>query len=319
MKKKYILTVTLNPVIDKTILIPDFKIGKDYRICDAVFSAGGKGINVSRVLKSLKKETCVTGFLPQDGETFFKNELKREKITNDFFIVPGKVREHLTICDAQKKKITRILERGPSVTARLSAEFQKKYKTLLVNARAVVISGRSIPGAPASFCARLVQDAHDAAIPVFFDSSGQSFIAGLSGKPYMIKPNKEEAEEFFGKNLRSESAIRDALKTLQKKYARIVVMTDGSRASYAFNGEEFLSIRPPHLKSVNPVGCGDAFLAGFIAHFLDSATFRKTLRFASACGSANALSLLPGDLNQKKVESLVKKVVVTSLLKKENV
>jgi len=130
----------------------------------------------------------------------------------------------------------------------------------------------------------------------------------------MIKPNIEEAEEFLKMRIRSEEAIKKAAKTFYKRGIKIVAISRGSRGAYVYNGKEFLCARPPKVVRKNPVGCGDSFIAGFIASYTKGKKIAECLRCAVACGSANALSFDPGDIQKKKVRVLMNQVSIKQLV-----
>jgi 1-phosphofructokinase family hexose kinase len=309
-KGRYILTVTLNPVVDKTIRIPGFRAGLDFREENLSVSAGGKGINVSQVLKHLGVANRATGFLSRNGGTFIEEELSRATIPFDFTSIGGYVRTSLTVIDPGSPRLTRILERGPRVRAKDTAAFRKKYRALLENAHAVVLSGRSIPGAPDTLYADLIRDARKTGVFSVFDTSGAPYPAGLEKKPDMIKPNIEETEEALGIRVRSLSAIRRAAREFHRRGIRIVAITRGSRGAYVSNGRESYYVVPPKMKRINPVGCGDAFISGFLAAFAARKSLRDCARFAAACGAANTQSIDPGNVDRREAYRIHRQVEV---------
>jgi tagatose 6-phosphate kinase len=310
MTTKYILTVTLNPVIDKTVHIPGFKDGDDFREEKLSVSAGGKGINVAKVLAYLKVPSCATGLLADVGQEYISDALRKQKIMNLFVGIKGSVRTSLTIIDPKTSRMTRIMERGPHASLRECERFKKLYRKALDGAACVILSGHPIPGSPVSFYAELIRIAHRKKVMSVFDGSGKPYIQGLKEKPFMIKPNIYEAEEALHMRLRSEAAIKRAAQVLYDKGIGCVAITRGSRGAYVYNGRSFLYARPPRLERKNPVGCGDSFIAGFVARHVAGYSYAECIRFAVACGSANAISFDPGDVDLKSIYAIYEKITI---------
>jgi len=309
----YILTITLNPAIDKTVVIPKFKIGHDFREKALSVSAGGKGINVSRVLSRLKCPTVAGGFLGGPNGDYINNHLKRENIKSAFSPVSRNTRTSLTIIDPTSGKITRVLERGPMVNKKELNVFRKHYCALLARASCVVISGRNIPGAPSSFYATLIRIAAKRKLFTLLDTSGQPYHEGLKSQPCMIKPNLAECEQVLGKKVKSLEMIKWAAQRLYQRGIRTVAITMGSQGALVYNGEKMLLVKPPKVQGKNPVGCGDAFIAGFLASRRKGETFEKSARLAVACGTANVLSINPGHIAPLILHQIQKAITTRTL------
>ena len=129
--KSYILTVTLNPAIDKTADVTQFVPGRNHRVTDIHYSAGGKGVNVSRALKRLRVNTLATGFLGGPEGKFIEETLKKERIHHKFVPISGESRTSLAVIDKRTGRVTRILEEGPAVKQKELAAFRKNYNALL--------------------------------------------------------------------------------------------------------------------------------------------------------------------------------------------
>ena len=309
-KEKYILTVTLNPVIDKTVNIPQFRMGGDFREEHLSISAGGKGINVSQVLTHLRVKNVATGFLSVNGGGYIEEELECQKIPYDFHPISGGVRTSLTIIDPTSVNLTRIMERGPRVTLPTVLAFKVRYRKLLKNANAVILSGRNIPGAPHSLYGDLIRIAHEEGVISVFDTSGKPYSLGLKKKPFLIKPNIEEAEEVLGTRLRTMSEIKKAAIEFYRRGVKIVTITCGSKGAVVFDGKAMVYATTPKIKRINPVGCGDSFTAGFIAKLTSNKSIEECVRCAIACGSANALSIDPGTIDLKNVHEIERKIQI---------
>ncbi len=313
MPKKYVLTVTLNPAIDKTIQVKNFSVGRDFRAEDITLSAGGKGLNVSRALRDLKAPSLATGLLGGASGDFIRRELKKEGIPNDFSWVAGETRTNLTVIDHRRNKITRVLEKGPYVTRLEFSGFKRKFASLLKNSRYVIFSGSIPRGLPESLFAQLINTAKKKNIRALVDTSGEPLKAALRARPFLIKPNLEEAETVLGRKLNSLLRIKEALKYFLKSGVKIIVISMGKDGAVASNEKETWQAVAPKLKCKNNVGCGDALLAGFVYAHEHNNNFRDSFQFAVACGAANVLSLKPGAIQEKAVQKLFPKISVRPL------
>jgi len=311
--KPFILTVSLNPAVDKTALVPNFQIGKDFREKAIFLSAGGKGINVSRVLGRLGSNNIACGLIGGSNGNYLKKQLTKEKIKHDFLAIKGNSRLSLTVIDPATNIITRLLERGPEISKYELNLFRKKFILLLKNCRCVVLSGRSVPGAPDSFYAELITIAKKKNIITVLDTSAKPYKLALLEKPFMIKPNLVEAEDLAGKKLNTLSKIKKFIFCWHKKGIPIIALTLGSKGAIVSNQSEMIFSQPPHIKRKNPVGCGDAFIAGFISAYLKNKSFSECVRLATSCGAANALSINPGFINVTTLKKISAKVKLRSL------
>ena len=313
--RKSIVTITLNPAIDKTLTVPKFKIGNDFCETSISISAGGKGINVSEVLKHLNIKSITSGFLGGHAGEYIKNALDKKKIEHAFCAIKGNTRTSLTIIDPGLNTITRVLERGPRITNKELNTFRKKIRSLLHYCRYLILSGKNIPGAPDSFYGEIIAAAKIKNIFTILDTSGKAFEIGLKEKPFMIKPNLKETEQMIGEKLNSLSKIKKAAHHLYERGIQIVTITMGSKGAIGFNGKEMIFAIPPKVKRKNPVGCGDAFIGGFLAFHQRGENFSECMKMAVACGTANVLSMNPGSLKPGAVNKTFIKIHLKSTLK----
>ena len=310
---KHVLTVTLNPAIDKIIKVKNFSVGRDFRSEDITLSAGGKGVNVSRVLKSLGRHSIATGFIGGTTGKYIKEELGKEKIQNDFLEIRNETRTNLTILDQSTHKITRVLEQGPRITSFELKRFKNKFSSLLKNCSVVIFSGSIAPGLPESIYFELIKIAQKKNVKTVLDTSGKSLVLGLQAKPFLIKPNLEEAQYVLGKRVNSVSKIKDAIQRFPRLGIKIIILSLGEEGAVALNGKEIIKATAPRLKCENNVGCGDALLGGFITAQQKNQNFKDSLRFAVACGASNVLSIKPGLINPRVVKKLVKQIKIKDL------
>lgn len=308
-----ILTVTLNPAIDKTVKIRRFSPGADHRCKDVFFSAGGKGVNVSRALKNLKVSNLATGFIAGPEGKYIKEELDHEGIRHDFVHISGETRTSLTIIDTQANQITRILEHGPVVQRKDILAFKRKFTTLLKGCRYVVLSGRNIPGNSNRIYSDLICLSRKHHTKAILDTSGEPLVLGLKAKPFLVKPNIKEAEFVLGKRLNTLPKLKMALRHFLGLGIQVAIISLGEKGAVAANTDECWLAQPPRKKTVNTVGCGDALIGGFLCSQLQGNHFQDSVRMAVAVGTANSLNMQPGHFTRTKVAQLAKRVTLKKL------
>ncbi|MDD5439698.1 MAG: 1-phosphofructokinase family hexose kinase [Candidatus Omnitrophica bacterium] len=290
----YILTVTLNPALDKIVKVPDFKTGKDHRAKGFVLSAGGKGLNVSRALVLFDCETLATGIVGGNAGERVIHELHDEGIENDFLKIQDETRTNLTIIDPHTGMITRLIERGPKLTGTAFTAFMRKFDLLLGKASYVVCSGSNAYGLPEVAYGELIARAKKRGVPVALDTRGRSLMAALKRGPSLVKPNLEEAEYALGRKLDTIKKIKQAAHYLRDKSGAIVLITMDARGAVGYDGNEVAFAKAPHIKCVNDVGCGDVFLAAFISAQGRRRPFKESIAYATRMASYSARTEKPG-------------------------
>ncbi len=330
-KPPLILTVTLNPAIDKVairtwnwcakrsfqdprILNPNFNSrvrnfsgGKPAKTQDYL-GAGGKGINVSRALKNLGLKTLALGIIGGTTGRLIQDQLDLENIPHDFLNIPHESRTNLTFINLPSRQVRRRLTPGPKVGRKEAWLFASQLRKHLKPGRWIVFSGRNLPGIPGRFLKRLIFLAIRRKMYTCLDTSGESFKEGLLARPFLIKPNLKEAEEAMGRRLNSLLKLKKAIQYWHRQGIRVVCMTLGRRGALASDGQQMWMAMPPFIKVLNNVGCGDTLLAGFITSFCQGKSLPESLRFAVACAAANGLTLKPAEIRRKDLKSILPKI-----------
>ncbi len=307
---KYVLTVTLNPSLDRMITVDHLTMGKEFDIDQEIFSAGGKGLNVSRALKGLHTKTFCTGLLGGETGRLIQTLLRKEGIRGDFLKIQGLTRVNLSIKDLASNKQTRFLDLGPKVSSARIEAFKKKYLRLLKQSSLVVLSGRNAHGAPLNLYADLVRLAHQKNIEVIVDTHDKPLELAIQAKPLLIKPNLNELEGLLHQRLNTKVKMKKAIQELHKKGARLVLLSLGKDGAILSNQEEIWMARPPAVKFLNDVGCGDTMVAGFIYGYLKGLSLKDILCFSVAAGTANAMEAIPGFIHLDQVKGVLKRVKV---------
>ena len=308
--KKYVLTVTLNPALDKMLTVNHLAIGKDSDMHEEFLSAGGKGLNVARVLKNLGVHTLATGFLGGKTGEIIEELLDEEGIKNDFIKIQGETRVNVMVHEPDLKNATRLLGEGPQVNSVQVQSFKKKYAKLLKQSSMVVLSGRNAHGAPVNLYAELIRLAHEKNIPVIVDTSGEPLQKAVEAKPLMMKPNLREIEEIFYQKLNTKIKMKKAVDSLLEKGVGIVLLSLAEKGGMIANKKERWMAKPPVTKVLNDVGCGDSMVAGFVYAFIKEWTLKECLRYAVAAGTANVTKMRPGAINPRDVKQILKFVKI---------
>ncbi|WP_274651140.1 1-phosphofructokinase [Paenibacillus humicola] len=307
-----ITTVTLNAAIDKTYYLPRFPIGQVTRVSNMSVDAGGKGLNVARVIKQLGFPVMAAGFVGGYNGQYIENTLKQSGIPHDFVHVDGESRICLNIIDESAATSSELLEPGPSITEEQIGELKRKLAGLAARSRVVCFSGSLPAGVPLDIYADLIRIAKAEGAFVFLDTSGEALRCGLEAGPCLIKPNEEEAIALLGKAGGGEEDYFRALEDFcGNRISRTVVSLGGSGALALWEGSRY-RIRIPAVPVVNTVGSGDAFLAGMAAALADGRGPEDCLRLAAAAGTANALQRRTGWVEPADVDNLLGLVTVES-------
>lgn len=282
-----ITTVTLNPMLDKTVFVTGIRHGAIVRATGIDMVVGGKGVNVSRQLSRLGIPTVATGFLGGEIGDLLERLLDQEGLRHRFVRVAGMTREGVTYLD-EAGVMTSIFEPPHAATAEDAGELEKVCAELARESTWVVCCGSSPSPAADLVYRNLIASVRAAGKRTALDSYGAPLRAGIDAVPDLLKINRHEYEQTSGKNARTEPEVLAALDALRGAGIRCVVLTDGERAVYAADGASVWKVVPPSITSVNPTGSGDSMLAGMLFGMEQEWELPAWLSFGVAAGAANA-------------------------------
>jgi len=306
-----IVTVTLNPVLDRTLWVEDFQQEKTLIASCSESFAGGKGVNVARALKNLNIKSTVTGFLPCGGSDFYTAILNKEHIKHRFLYVKGLLRINTTIISDKAKRETHIREKGPLLTADTISTFRLLLKKLVDVNTMVVLSGSLPSGISTDTYNTLIKDIKSKGALSVLDTSGDSLLEGLKAKPYLIKPNISEVKDACGFLPGSFQELVKAVKILHSTGIPNVIISMGSEGLIFSRGKDIIHVRCNIQKPLNTVGSGDAALAGAISGIIWNKEDKLIAGLACAAGAANTLTLGACKFKIEMVEKLLQKVEYT--------
>lgn len=308
-----ILTITPNPAIDRMYSVPRHQPGSVMRVEEVLESAGGKGLNVARVVARLGEAACAMGFVGGISGDLYLSLIQEPGLACAFTRVQASTRTSVNIWDQATGESTEYLEPGPCIHPSEHARFLEDFQQMLPRASVVTLSGSVPPGLPQDFHAQIVRICKQLGVPVFVDASGPSLKAAVTESPDLIKPNLEEFAWLTQLSDRREaSIIGAALKLLEKGPQRLLISM-GAQGALFFDKDSALRGVPPKVEPLNTVGCGDSMLGGFAIALSRGWSQKEALRYAIAVSAAATQTRQVGRLNPSDVESYLPLVEISSL------
>lgn len=305
-----ILTVTLNPAVDISYKLEQFSLDTVNRVSDVSKTAGGKGLNVTRVLQQLGEDVAATGFLGGSLGAFIRGELTG--ITDYFVGIQAETRNCIAVIHGGKQ--TEILENGPIITTDEAALFLERFSDYMRDVDIVTISGSLPKGLANDFYEKLIKIAGN--IPVLLDTKGELLAHSLKSRPFLIKPNLDELGDLLGKKIDTEADIVAALKMNLTANIPWVVITNGSKGAFVKHDKTIYRVTIPNVDAVNPVGSGDSVIAGFAAGLSRGFSNTELIKFGLAMGVLNAMEERTGHIDPDKIDWCTKQINVERIEKR---
>ncbi|MCI2048376.1 MAG: 1-phosphofructokinase family hexose kinase [Lachnospiraceae bacterium] len=312
-----IATVTMNPAIDKTMTARELIPGRVNRMTSLREYAGGKGINVTKVLRQMDEPVIGMGLLGGFTGQFIREYMEGKGVDCRYTKTAGLTRTTLNIL-SEDGYVTEILEPGAEVSPEELDRFLAMYRSSIADCSTVVLSSSLPAGVPKDFYAGLIAIAKERGKRTVLDTSREALVEGIKACPFLIKPNVTELEYVVGRPLRTVTEIGGAIDALQKAGIAIAVVTRGSRGMMTVvngrQGREILSVSVPDVHVVNTVGSGDvtvAVLSMELAEFTGELTDRQiehALLRAAAVSAANVTTMESGVVPQDMAERLMGQV-----------
>lgn len=308
-----ILTVTPNPAVDKTIHVNSFAHGDRVRAAKYTCVAGGKGCNVSRVVKSLGGDTRALVIV---GGTTGQHIVQMLEHEDQVKVVPvwveGMSRTITTVLEEDSHVQTAFFEPGPVVSDLERQAVEARFQQRVKKASWVTLNGAVGTPSLVSLYATLITLAREAGARVLLDSYGPEFEHGLSACPDIIKPNREEAALLLGKKLETRSDDWAAVDYFHARGIETVVLSLGADGALVSGPGCAFHVEPPRIKEVNPVGSGDSMVGALVWALDKGESLKDAARWAVAAGAANAASWEIAHLKKSDLEVHAKAVQFTA-------
>jgi 1-phosphofructokinase family hexose kinase len=306
-----IITVTLNAAIDKSLSVPNFRIGRRHRTVQQRTMGGGKGVNIARTLKALGQPVIATGFAGGATGTHIVEALTEESILNDFVRIREESRTNTSVLDPTTGEQTEINERGPSVSEHELEQFRDKLLYLARGAAIVVFAGSLPPDVDSDLYASLIHDLARMEVTTVVDTDGDPLRHAVRAEPDVVSPNVLEAEELVGHEFAGEDERSHAVREIAELGPREAIMTlpDGCFAQVLVADRPSLKrVRVTPREPLGKRGSGDAFLAGYLAARYESRPPDYCLRFGVACGAESTARLGAGLIDPREARRLLSEI-----------
>jgi 1-phosphofructokinase family hexose kinase len=296
-----ILTVTINPSVDRNIEVDRLVFEDRAYILSRSDSAGGRGMNASRVLHSFGTKTLA--IVTSGGVNGPRLEKLAAKSGFPVKAVPiqNEIRVNLTITDKQGLAI-RLNERGPKITLEELTRVESVVAKRLESASWLMLCGSIPPGVSSEFYTKLIRMARKSKVKTMLDTDGDALLHGIEASPSIVSPNQPEAERLLNRALITRAQFLEAATRIKAMGAEAVMLSLGGRGVVAVNENQLLEVIPPRTDAVSPLGAGDALAAAYVWAATKKKDFADCVRWAVAAGTASAMQpgLVFANLEQTK-------------------
>ncbi len=306
-------TVTMNPALDKTATIEEFKLGEVNRITSLRQDPGGKGINVSKVAKKLGTTSAALTILAGSTGKKIASMVEDAGINLEAFEVAGETRTNLKVADPKLGTNTDINEPGPTISESDIQAFTESLEKRVQPGDIVVISGSIPRGVTPHIYAELTRVLKKSGAKVFVDADGEPLKYALDAQPNLIKPNDIELSRLLGKKLNDEKDIAQAAQELVAQGIETVVVSMGGEGAIFAQAGVTLFARAPKVKVGSTVGAGDSVVAAMAHAMLAGLNFEDTARLAVATGSANVMCSGTQPAELEVIEELKPQVTIQAI------
>lgn len=309
-----IVTVTMNPAIDKTVEIERLRHGGLNRIQKVEYDAGGKGINVSKTIRELGGKSVAMGFLAGNSGKTIANVLGEKGIENDFVWVEGETRTNTKVYE-KDGTLTELNEPGPAVTEAAVEKLLEKLEEYAGKDTLFVLSGSIPDGVPKDIYARITRRVHEKGSRVLVDADGELFRIALEARPDMIKPNRVELEELFGLAADAcDEELWKAARSLQNQGIETIAVSMGKEGAMFFIGEYQAKCPALSVKIHSTVGAGDAMVAALAYAWEQKNGKEEMVRMCMAVSAGAVMTVGTKPPSAELVETLKKQVEIENIV-----
>lgn len=308
-----IATVTLNPAVDSTLYVPRLIPNDANRVSEHETDAGGKGINCARMLQELGAETTALTFLGGRTGEFVRAVLEREGVPLEFVPTSASTRVNVVVEESADKPPTSLNARGGPIEHSELVSLFEKTKDLSRRSSYVALGG-SIPlGVNQDVYMVLGQIAANSGAKVALDADGEALAEGLKCRPFMVKPNRAEAERLLGCVFRSRADVARGALQLAERGIELVVISLGKQGAVACYEGSIYDAAPPEVSSISTIGSGDSLIAGVLFALEQGLGIEEAIRLGCAAGAATAMSSGSDIGTRSDIDAIAPQVKVSRL------
>lgn len=307
-----ILTVTLNPALDKTICIDNFSLNQVNRVDSVRLDAGGKGINVSNTISAMGRKSVAYGVIGGQTGGFIKEALAKEGIEFKYLETIGETRTNLKIVDVINETHTDINEPGQVVEEEFETKILEMLESDISMDDVLIIGGSLLPGLTSKMYRRLTQLAFEKGAKVILDTEGEQLEQALQASPHIIKPNIFELSGLAGKELSSNDEVIDFSRNLiaDGKVQKGILVSMGEEGALWITKESIIKVEAIKTEVKSTVGAGDAMVAALAIAMDEGFEDEDMLKLATAAAVARISSDGPISCSMDQIKNIASKVIL---------
>ena len=283
-----IYTLTLNPAIDRELTVSEVEFDSVLSAIKSQIDIGGKGFNVSRLLKSMGMESTALGFIGGRTGERLRLGLQSLNIPTDFVSISGETRTNISIVTEKHDHYIKVNEKGPMVDDAKQRELLDKVAAMAEPGDWWVLAGSLPPGIPDSFYAEIINILNEKKAITVLDTTGESLRLGCEAGPFLVKPNADETHQLTGMPVDTPAQIAVAAAELQKMGAQNVVISLGKKGALLKTTDGCWQVHSPEIQEKNPIGAGDSMVGGLVWGLLKGYSLKDALGWGAASGAASA-------------------------------
>lgn len=304
-----ITVVGINTAIDHLMRVDTLHLGEVNRTVHEQVLPGGKGLHVAQTIAALGEPVQLIGLIDAAHRNLTARRMSERGVLFHGVEIDAPLRHCIALQDADGR-ITEVLGQGPQLGERDRAALQRAFRLALAESELVILSGSLPRGLPVDTYAELAQQVHAAGKRCLIDASGEVLRQAVAAQPFLLKPNRDEAEALFGRSVGDLDAAVTALRELAARGVAMPVLSLGAQGALGMDDSGVWHAAVELEQVRNTVGSGDCFLAGMAVAIRRREPLREALRLAVACGAANAMDVETGYVRPDQVEALLGRVRV---------
>ena len=309
-----VITVSLNPAQDKAIAVDGLTVDGVNRVVSTRVDAGGKGINVAKILKVLGDDPLAMGIVGGSSGEFIRQQLTDMQIRHDFVIGDKPTRTNLKITDRIRRTTTELNDPGEPVSDELLHKVWEKIDAAAKPGDIVVISGKNPPEMKDGILSDWIEKLQKKGVRTALDTVDEAMRLAIKAKPAIIKPNQAELADILGEELHYVRDIIAAARKIAQQGVELVIVSMGGDGAFFVTSEHVLRGYGLKVELSSTVGSGDAMLAATIYYSQKGCTLEETARWSIATSAANAMCEGSATPSMDMIRELEKNVVVERLM-----